>query len=119
MILTKEIGDYTIYSDGKVISNKTYHKSSYGKVMKKKLLPSGYNQMRLRINKKYKIFYLHRLVAECFIPNPKNKPEVNHKDGDKTNNHISNLEWVTRSENERHAIDVLGKKPRGIGKKNR
>ena len=58
-------------------------------------------------------FLVHRLVAETFIPNPDGKPEVNHKDGDRNNNDVSNLEWVTRSENIRHRIDVLGCKPQG------
>lgn len=58
-------------------------------------------------------YRVHRLVAEAFIPNPENKPEVNHKDGDKTNSNASNLEWVTKSENHIHSHRVLHQRNAG------
>lgn len=60
-----------------------------------------------RVNgKKRSIYKIHRLVAIVFIDNQDNKPQVNHIDGDKLNNHVSNLEWVTHAENMRHAGDT-------------
>ena len=57
-------------------------------------------------NNKQKVFSIHREVAKAFIPNPENKPQVNHIDGNKQNNDVSNLEWVTNSENQLHAYQL-------------
>lgn len=65
----------------------------------------GYFKISLMKDRKQKRYMVHRLVAMAFIPNPENKPCINHKDGDKKNNHVSNLEWVTISENTKHAFD--------------
>jgi len=58
---------------------------------------TGYKMVRLTINGKRKGYAIHRLVAQTFLDNSKNLPIVNHKDGDKTNNKVENLEWVTQS----------------------
>ena len=68
-----------------------------------------YLRVTLSKNNKQKRFQLHRLVAEHFINNSENKKCVNHIDGNPENNNVSNLEWATHSENERHSYDVLNK----------
>ena len=70
----------------------------------------GYRRVCLRNNGRSYQVDVHRLVAISFISNPFNKTQVNHKDGNKSNNHVSNLEWVTVSENVKHSYDNLPRK---------
>lgn len=65
---------------------------------------SGYLRVGLSKDGKNKIYSVHRLVAEAFIPNPHNKPYINHKNGVKIDNRVSNLEWCTHSENKKHSF---------------
>lgn len=69
------------------------------------LVGRGYKAVNLCKDGNKKPNYIHRLVAQAFIPNPHNKKTVNHIDGDKLNNKVDNLEWMTYSENNKHAYD--------------
>ena len=88
---------YSITIDGKLYS---HHNNRFIKTFKQN---SGYWLAHLRANGQRKAMLVHRLVALAFIPNPNELPEVNHQDGDKDNNHASNLEWSTRAGNQEHA----------------
>jgi len=96
-------GIYTISAHGEIISCKS------GRV-RKSGLQSNKLYMSISLSKQGTIIThrVHRLVATTFIQNTDNKPIVNHKDGNKLNNHHSNLEWCTASENALHSIHVLG-----------
>ncbi len=90
-----------------------FHKSriSVGDKVKSYINKYGYIEYILKdSSNKRKHIQSHRIVASLYIPNPYNKPQVNHIDGNKLNNHISNLEWCTASENEKHSFRVLNKK---------
>lgn len=82
-------------------------KNEEGKILKPYLQVSGYLQMCLCENGKHFAIRCHREIAKAFLPNPENKRTVNHKDGDKTNNAVENLEWATQAENNQHSIVVL------------
>lgn len=106
---TKQMGaNYLISNFGNVKSISRYKNNNGGLVfhnemmIKKQVTKKGYNSVSMTINKKFSTFPVHRLVATAFIPNPENKPQVNHIDGNKLNNDVSNLEWCTNRENITH-----------------
>jgi hypothetical protein len=82
------------------------------KILKQEVHYKGYKAIRFYSSEKKGCikFFIHRLVAISFIPNPEKKPIVNHKDGDKANNVIHNFEWVSESENTKHYYDFIKKR---------
>lgn len=101
---------YLISSDGRLFRKESVDSS--GRKMKSLFLksyvskPLGYHVFSISINGKNVSLYAHRLIAEAFIEKIEGKNYVNHKDGNKKNNEISNLEWVTHKENMHHAIKI-------------
>lgn len=95
---TKQLGDYIVHSDGSIWSTKV------NRFLKPYLQKTGYVTYSINGGKNY----AHRLIASAFISNPQNKRTVNHIDGNKQNNNVTNLEWATDSENMIHACSVLG-----------
>jgi transposase len=93
--------EYFVSRTGEVVSD---YKNQDKKVLKVFITKHGYHYVKLWINDKTKAEFIHRLVARAYIENPEHKPEVNHTDGDKANNCVENLEWVTSQENKQHAI---------------
>lgn len=89
--------NYYIYDNGDVLNSDTK------KILKGSIGENGYKYYRLSKDNNKTMFYAHRLVAEHFLDNPNNLPLVNHKDGNKLNNNIDNLEWASYSENIQHA----------------
>lgn len=97
MVTTREYKGYRVTDTGEVFGKKRFK-------LKPVLNKRGYYQYSLSENNVIKVIDAHRLVAILFIPNPDNKEEVNHIDGNKLNNNVWNLEWNTPMENTTHAI---------------
>jgi len=95
--------DYQVSNLGRVKSFKRY---SQGEILHPSLGKVGYLYINLRSNRITKRFYVHRLIAQTFIPNSFNKPCINHLNGTKTDNRIENLEWVTYGQNITHAYET-------------
>lgn len=112
--IIKEASNYEISNTGKVRNRISL------RVLKGRRNKGGYLQVSLKIDEtqKFSNKYIHRLVAQYWIDNIENKKEVNHKDGNKENNNIENLEWVTPSENQkhRHSIGIKTTSNKKIGK---
>ena len=94
----KSLARVLVYKDGRILNKKEI-------ILKLIIQNTGYLKITLYGKIKPYQEYIHRLVALAFIPNPENKPQVNHDNGIKTDNHVSNLEWSTKSENCQHAVD--------------
>ena len=114
-------GLYQVSSNGEV---RRLYKEREPRVLVKCLNTIGYKVVTFSKKSERKVFYTHRLIAEYFIPNPENKPQINHKDGIKSNDNISNLEWCSGSENLLHAYktglkEVTDKGKEAISKVNR
>ena len=97
--------------------DRTYEKPIAGRQLKQSMHSKGYKTVSLTKDGETKQMFVHRIVSEAFLPNPENLPMVNHKDEDKTNNFLENLEWCTAAYNrtygsavERHAKTIRGRK---------
>jgi hypothetical protein len=98
------IPGYRIGSQGTIISDQRYHP----KKLKPQVNNLGYHKVMLLTNGKAKLHSVHRLVALAHIPNPQGLSDVNHKDGNKGNNRVENLEWLSHRDNIRHAMQRIG-----------
>lgn len=104
IITIKEV-NYIVSSDGKVYSTNNVGRAKYHQEISQRKNKDGYMQITVGKTGNRSQYRVHRMVAEAFIPNPDNLPEVNHKDNDRTNNRVGNLEWCTHTYNIQYSID--------------
>jgi hypothetical protein len=95
-----DLGKYILHDNGKIVNKKN------GKVLKPSKMPKGYLTYQLNLSDKTRTYVIHRLVYRYFIGEISDTLEVNHKDGNKENNHYTNLELVTHKENMQHAVRI-------------
>ena len=98
-----EYPNYSVSDEGMIMNIKT------GRILKTNR-SKGYDYVSLRNDKEVKRIRVHRVVASAFIPNPYNLPTVNHKDLNKQNNNVSNLEWMSYADNNRHSMEKQGRR---------
>jgi hypothetical protein len=113
---------YLVGSNGEIIRKESYISNGKSNKLRssKKLNGTITKKGYLAVELEGKFYFIHRLVAICFIPNLNNKEQINHKDGNKLNNNVENLEWVTNKENMEHSykngfhINHFGEKARNF-----
>ena len=94
-----------VRSIDRVIKTARYPMNLKGRILRPAIDKKGYKRVAIMVDGKLITLKVHRIVAKAFIDNVNDKPQVNHIDGIKTNNHVSNLEWMNNSENVQHAFD--------------
>ena len=102
----KGYSDYFVTEEGIMYTKRKHPGNPKGKLKEMKKSKNSYGYCRVQLFPDKKWHMVHRLVAQCFLPNPKKKNTVNHKNGIKYDNRVENLEWCTHQENIQHSFDT-------------